>query len=115
MHECRCRTRRLGVERHARQPPGRLAPPPRRPGYVAVVGVVVGAVVGAVVGVAVGAVAGVLAGQGWAKPTTALSPGGDCAVPNEETRIGVPAAYASIIRFLPTTRPTCPGDVGVPS
>jgi hypothetical protein len=47
-----------------------------------------------------------LSGQGWAYPTIVPSPAGDWAVPNDETRTGNPVAYASIIRFLPTTRPT---------
>src|SRR5579862_4096992 len=53
--------------------------------------------------------------QGWAKPTTLVSPGADFGVPNWETRIAKPVAYASIISCLPITRPTCPGDLTVPS
>src|SRR5215472_10499843 len=53
--------------------------------------------------------------HGRAKPTTCERPGADVGVPNVEIRTGNPVAYASIILPRPITRPTCPGEVGVPS
>ena len=49
------------------------------------------------------------------KPTGDSSPDAEVAVPYVEIRIGKPVAYASIICPWPITRPTCPGEVGVPS
>src|ERR1700729_1641817 len=53
--------------------------------------------------------------QGRVNPTTVLSPGAEPVCPKDEMRMAKPVAYASTIWFLPITRPTCPGSVGVPS